>query len=146
MNWREYGKILIIGNGGSYANSIHAANDFLLCGLPAFTLDPATLTASANDFGYETVFARWVAAVGRKGDILVALSGSGKSPNIIDALKTAKVIGMTTLGVFGAYNKGWDSIDGKPVLDHCVLRGDNMQAAEEAQLAWAHEIMLSLRK
>ena len=140
MNWRDYGKILIIGNGGSYANAIHVANDFLLCGLPAFTLDPASLTASANDFGYETVFARWVKTVGAKGDLLVALSGSGKSPNIINALWEAKAKGMTTLGVFGAYNQH------EPICDILSLGGDTMQEAEQYQLVWAHEVMLKLRK
>ena len=78
---RKAKKVLIIGNGGSYANAIHIANDLLSVGIPAFTLDPATLTASANDYGYETVFERWINVVGSKKDLLIALSGSGKSPS-----------------------------------------------------------------
>ena len=75
--------VYIIGNGGSYANAVHICNDLISVGIRAFTLDPATLTASANDFGYETVFSRWIAAVGERGDLLIALSGSGNSKNII---------------------------------------------------------------
>lgn len=87
-------RIYLIGNGGSHANAAHICNDLLAIGVRAFTLDAATLTASANDFGYETVFARWIKTVGDEGDVLVALSGSGKSPNILAAISEAQAIGM----------------------------------------------------
>ena len=74
---RNARRVYLIGNGGSYANAVHVANDLLSVGVRAYTLDPASLTASANDFGYETVFSRWISVVGEKGDLLVALSGSG---------------------------------------------------------------------
>lgn len=132
--------VYIIGNGGSYANAVHIANDLLSSGIRAHTLDPASLTASANDFGYETVFDRWVCVVGQPGDLLIALSGSGKSPNILTALATAKAIGMTTWAVFGAYNQHDDA-----VADIITRAGDNMQTAEEHQLVWGHEIMRRLK-
>ena len=117
--------VLIIGNGGSYANAIHICNDLLACGIKAFTLDPATLTASANDYGYETVFARWVECVGEPGDLLIALSGSGKSANILNAIRAAEYKGMTVYRVFG--------------------EGKNMQLAEEEQIRIGHEVMKCLR-
>ena len=65
-----------------------------MCGIKAYTLDPATLTASANDYGFETVFSRWLEVVGEPNDLLIALSGSGKSANILWAIKLAQEIGM----------------------------------------------------
>jgi len=115
-------RVFIIGNGGSFANAEHMANDLLLKGVSAFTMNAATLTCFANDFGYENVFGRWLDVVARKGDVLIALSGSGKSPNILDAIDTAKFIGMKVIKVFGAE------------------QGFGMQAAEEHQLKWMHDI------
>lgn len=116
----------IIGNGGSWANSIHLANDFIACGIKAFTLDPATLTATANDYGFEFVFSKWLITVGEPGDLLVALSGSGKSKNILNAIEAAEKIGMDVEKIFGF-----------PYLD--------MQASEERQLVIGHEVMRQLR-
>ena len=140
MNWRDYPHIYIIGNGGSYANAIHIANDFLMVGLRAYTLDPASLTRTANDHGYDYIFSDWLETVGEPSDLLIALSGSGRSPNIINALHMAKSKQMTTLGVFGAYNEH------EPICDILSLGGDTMQEAEQYQLVWAHEVMLKLRK
>lgn len=120
-------RVFLIGNGGSYANAAHIANDLLSVGVPAFTLDAATLTASANDYGYETVFARWIETVGSEGDLLVALSGSGTSKNIVDAIATARSKGM------------------EAVLITNYLREKDMQASEEDQLVVGHELMRCLR-
>ena len=60
---RRSAHVFLVGNGGSYSNAGHLCNDLLACGVKAYTLDPATLTASANDYGYETVFARWISTV-----------------------------------------------------------------------------------
>lgn len=125
---RNAKRVYLIGNGGSYSNAAHVANDLLACGVRAFTLDPATLTASANDFGYETVFARWISVVGEEGDLLVAFSGSGKSPNILNAIETAESIGMKVIKIFGS------------------MLGQDMQAAEEHQLNLGHHVMLQLKK
>jgi D-sedoheptulose 7-phosphate isomerase len=115
-------RVYLIGNGGSYANAIHIQNDLIACGIMAHTLDPSTLTAIANDHGYEFIFSRWLMVVGQPGDLLVALSGSGKSPNILNAVKAAEVIGMVIWPIFGA------------------ARGENMQEAEEAQIRIGHEV------
>ena len=112
-------RVYIIGNGGSYANAIHFCNDLISCGIKAFTIDPSTLTAIANDYGYHQVFSRWLKTVGDSGDMLIALSGSGKSPNILNAIETAEDIGMDVERIFGA-----------PRL--------KMQDAEEEQLTLVH--------
>ena len=119
--------VYLIGNGGSYANAMHICNDLLACGVKAYILDPAALTASANDFGYDTVFSRWLSTVGEAGDILIALSGSGKSPNILAAVKVAIDLGMEVWPIFGA------------------ARGENMQEAEEAQIRIGHDVMRWLK-
>ena len=121
-------RIYIIGNGGSYSNAQHIQNDLLAVGIKAYTLEPSSLTASANDFGYETVFSRWLRVVGEKGDLLIALSGSGKSRNILEAIKVAEDIGMEVHKVFGAE------------------MGQDMQAAEEFQLVIGHDIWRCLKK
>ena len=120
-------RVYIVGNGGSYANAMHVCNDLLSQGVRAFTMDPSTLTAFANDYGYETAFARWIEKVGEKGDLLIAMSGSGKSPNILAAIRMAEYVGMTVHRIFG--NE----------------RGENMQAAEEAQIKIGHELMRELK-
>lgn len=120
-------RVYIIGNGGSYANAIHIANDLIGCGVRAHTLDPATLTAIGNDFGYEHVFSRWLSVFAEPGDLLIALSGSGKSPNILNAILIAEKIGMDIERVFGA-----------PSL--------NMQKAEEHQIWLGHEMMRELKQ
>lgn len=116
-------RVYIIGNGGSFANAAHIANDLLSVGIMAHTMDAAILTAFANDHGYENVFARWLAVVADPGDTLIALSGSGRSPNILNAIAEAERIGMTVKKVFGSE------------------LGQDMQQAEEYQLVLGHDMM-----
>ena len=126
---RKAKRVYIVGNGGSYANAVHICNDLLSVGIRAFTLDPATLTASANDYGYETVFSRWISVVGERGDLLIALSGSGRSANITRAIRVGKKLGLDTY-LLTWYLKG----------------GMDMQLSEEAQITMGHEWMRSLKK
>ncbi len=134
--------VYLIGNGGSAANACHIANDLVACGIKAhaLTADVATLTAAANDFGWYRCFSMQVDALGEPGDLLIALSGSGRSPNVLFALEAAKAKGMATWAVFGAYND-----HSKLDVDILTLGGDDMQEAEQHQLAWGHELMKSLR-
>lgn len=106
---RAGGKILFAGNGGSAADAQHLAGELVsrlhydrpgLAAL-ALTVDTSVLTAIGNDYGYEHVFARQINAVGRAGDVLVGLSTSGRSPNILAALKEARSLGITTVGFTG---------------------------------------------
>ncbi len=109
-------------------NAQHIANDLELVGIRAHVLNPATLTATANDFGYEFVFSRWVTLHGEPQDLLIALSGSGKSPNILNAVEAAKTIGMDVYCIFGAE------------------LGQDMQVAEQHQLIVGHELMKALKR
>jgi D-sedoheptulose 7-phosphate isomerase len=107
---RTGGKVLWCGNGGSAADAQHMAAEFVVRftvnrpALPslALSVDTSALTACANDFGYEQVFARQVEALGRKGDVLVGLSTSGNSPNVVAALRVAREKEIVTIGLTGA--------------------------------------------
>ena len=106
---RTGGKLLIAGNGGSAGDAQHVAAEFTgrmlftRGALPAIALttDTSALTAIGNDFGFDQVFARQVEALGRPGDVLLALSTSGRSPNVLLALDAARMMGMTTIGFTG---------------------------------------------
>lgn len=103
------GKILLCGNGGSAADAQHLAaefvNRFLVDRRPlpavALTTDTSILTAVGNDFGFDLVFAKQVQALARPGDVLLALSTSGNSPNVLAALDAARKAGTTTIGMTG---------------------------------------------
>jgi D-sedoheptulose 7-phosphate isomerase len=107
---RDGGKLLITGNGGSAADAQHVAAEFLSrfgldrAPLPAIALttDTSVLTAIGNDYGFERVFERQVRALGRRGDAFIAISTSGRSPNVIAALEAARAIGVTTIGFCGS--------------------------------------------
>ena len=105
------GKILVAGNGGSAADAQHFAGEMIVRltsernrqSLPMMALcsDVAVMTAAANDFGFENVFARQVEGLGQKGDMLFVISTSGNSPNLVQAAKTARDRGMLTAGLLG---------------------------------------------
>jgi len=107
---RAGGKILIAGNGGSAADSQHFAaelvNRFLMERRPlpavALTTDTSVLTSISNDYSFEQIFSRQVEALGREDDVLLALSTSGTSPNILKALERANAQAMVTIGMTGA--------------------------------------------
>lgn len=83
-------KLLICGNGGSMAQASHFAEELITHGYPAIALaDPNVISALANDFSYEEVFSRYIIALANQGDVLIALSTSGKSKNILRAIRTA---------------------------------------------------------
>lgn len=103
------GKLLIAGNGGSAADAQHLVAEFVVrlsANRPAMravalTTDTSILTAAANDFGFETIFGRQIEALGSRGDVFLAISTSGNSPNIVCALETARSMGLTTFGLSG---------------------------------------------
>jgi D-sedoheptulose 7-phosphate isomerase len=103
------GKVMFCGNGGSAADSQHLAAELVgrqnydrapAAGL-ALTVDTSALTALGNDYGYESVFARQVEALGRVGDVLIGISTSGRSINVVRALEAAKARGITTVSFTG---------------------------------------------
>lgn len=118
-------KILLCGNGGSAADAQHIACELVgrfgpvtRAGLPAIALttDTSAMTAIANDFGFEMVFARQVSALLREGDVLIGISTSGNSPNVLQAVAEARQKGGITLGLSGGN-------DGKLAdhADHCLV-------------------------
>jgi len=104
------GKVLLCGNGGSAADAQHIAAELVgryeaeraALAAIALTTDTSALTAIGNDYGFDHVFERQVLALGKKGDVLIAISTSGKSANILKALEAAKKLGLVTIGFSGA--------------------------------------------
>jgi D-sedoheptulose 7-phosphate isomerase len=102
------GQLVACGNGGSMCDAMHFAEEWTgrfrkdRRALPAVAFsDPSQLSCIANDFGYDQVFARQLEALGRPGDLLVAISTSGNSPNVLRAVDVAKRLGITTVGLLG---------------------------------------------
>ena len=116
--FRSGGKVLLAGNGGSAADAQHIAGEFLSRlnfdrnPLPAvaLTTDSSVLTAIGNDYGFDRAFERQVRGLGRPGDVLIAISTSGRSPNILAALQAARAIGVTTIGFSGAGEREMTSL------------------------------------
>jgi D-sedoheptulose 7-phosphate isomerase len=96
--FKKGNKILIIGNGGSSAEASHFSEELISYGYPAIALnDPVVITALANDYGYEKVFGMYLEALGKPGDILVTISTSGESNNIIHATEMAGFLGIDVI-------------------------------------------------
>lgn len=137
-------KILICGNGGSAADAQHFAAELTgrykteRRGLPgiALTTDTSALTAIGNDYGYDRVFDRQVEALAQKGDLLIGISTSGNSKNVINALKVAKEMGCKTLGLTGR--------DGGIMNELCdinlVVPSDDTPRIQEMHLLFEHTI------
>ncbi|MGC4034203.1 MAG: SIS domain-containing protein [Tepidisphaeraceae bacterium] len=107
-SWKHGGKLLIAGNGGSMADAMHFAEELSVRfrknrrALAAFALcDPAAITCAGNDFSFDTIFERQVEALGRPGDLLIVLSTSGRSVNLIRAVNRAKEAGLKTVAFLG---------------------------------------------
>jgi D-sedoheptulose 7-phosphate isomerase len=153
---REGGKLLFFGNGGSAADAQHLATELTIrykrnrsaIAAIALTTDTSALTAAGNDLGFEQIFARQIEALGRPGDVAVAISTSGKSPNVIAALKQARAMRLVTVA-FGGGNSG----DLAPLADHLLVvpstttaRIQEMHIALGQMLCGALEIDLGLAK
>lgn len=135
-------KILICGNGGSAADAQHIAAELVgrfeteRKALPAIALttDTSSLTALTNDYDFERVFSRQIEALGRAGDLLIAISTSGNSPNVVSAVMTARQIGCRTLGMTGAGGKKLASL-----CDECLMiQADRTARIQEAHITVAH--------
>jgi D-sedoheptulose 7-phosphate isomerase len=144
--WVTGRQVFLAGNGGSAANASHLANDFLYplsktpgSGLRAHSLtaNPAVMSCLANDEGYDQVFALQLGVLARSGDVLIVLSASGNSPNIVSALKQARAIGMTSYAVLGFSGGNAKAIADVPV--HFAI--DDVQMAEDTQLIIGHMVM-----
>ena len=148
--WREKRNVFICGNGGSAANAIHMANDFHYgigaCGsgqkipglrIEALPANQGIVTCLANDTGYENIFAHQLSVKAEEEDLLIVLSGSGNSSNIVRALNVSKEIGMKSYAIVG-YSGG----ESKKISDHAIhFAVNDMQIAEDTQLIVGHICM-----
>ena len=145
-SWQKGGRVFLCGNGGSAGNAIHLANDFLYGiakttggGLKVMALaaNSAVLTCLANDVGYDHIFSEQLAVQAEKGDLLIALSGSGNSGNIVRVLEQASVMGVRSFAILGF--SGGKSKQLADVAIHFPV--DDMQIAEDLQLIVGHMVM-----
>lgn len=137
-------KLLLCGNGGSAADCQHIATEFVIRlshkinrpALPAIALttDTSNLTAGGNDIGFENVFARTLQGLGAEGDVLIAISTSGNSPNIIKAVEAAKTKGIKAIGLLGGL--GGRLLDMVEVA--IVIPSYNTQRIQEGHITVAH--------
>jgi D-sedoheptulose 7-phosphate isomerase len=141
---RTGNKLLIIGNGGSAGDAQHIAAEIVgrykqerpAYAAIALTTDSSALTAIANDYGFEQVFARQVAGLGQRGDVLLALSTSGRSANILAALRTARECGLVTMGFTGSKGEAL-----RALCDHLLIApSDDTPIVQQIHLAIAHAI------
>lgn len=122
--WEAGGKVLIAGNGGSAADAMHFAEELIVRfqknrrPLAAIALcDPTVITCAGNDLGYDQIFSRQVAGLGRPGDVLIVLSTSGNSRNLVHAVAAAREIGMRAVAMLG---KGGGQLKGACELELIV--------------------------
>ena len=141
---RGGGKLMFFGNGGSAADAQHLATELTVrykrdraaIAAIALTTDSSALTAAGNDLGFERTFARQIEALGKAGDVAVAISTSGKSPNVIAALKQARSMGLVT-AAFGAKGGG----DMAPLADmHINVPDPSTARVQEAHRTVIHAI------
>lgn len=146
---RERRQVFLCGNGGSAANAVHWAND-LTAALFKGTRDAlrthalpaniAVMSCLANDLSYEVAFSQQLRVLGEPGDLLIVLSGSGNSPNILSALREAKVLGIQSVAVLG-----FDGGAALALADHPVhFPVHDMQIVEDLQLVVGHMLMRQL--
>ena len=147
---RAGNKLMFCGNGGSAADAQHLATELLIrlrgsvvrdsWPALALTLDPAMLTAAGNDFGFEEAFARPLRGLGKSGDVLFAITTSGRSANVLQALRAARDMGVVTVGLLGG--------DGGPALvlcDHVLLVPDAETArVQECHITLGHAVLTLL--
>ncbi len=144
---RAGGKLLFAGNGGSAGDSMHLATEMLIrlrgkverpsWPALALTFDPTTLTAAGNDYGFEQVFARPLSGLGRRGDVFFGITTSGRSPNILAALRVAREMGIVTVGLLGGTGE-----PARALCDHALIVPDTETARiQECHIALGHAIM-----
>lgn len=144
---RRGGRLFFCGNGGSAADAQHLATELLVrlrssverpsWPALALTLDPTALSAAGNDYGFDEVFARPLSGLGRRGDVLFGITTSGKSPNVLRALETARGMGIVTVGLLGG-----DGGPARALCDHALVVPSPVTARiQEAHIALGHAVM-----
>jgi D-sedoheptulose 7-phosphate isomerase len=146
------GKVMLCGNGGSAGDAQHIAAEFVATldhrrprgGLAALALttDTSFITAYANDFGFEGIFRRQVEALGREGDVLIGISTSGNSANVLVALESARASGIKTIGFTG---EGGGKL--APLSDMLfAVPSDKVMHIQEAHIALGHVLTMSVEQ
>lgn len=144
--WRSGHQVFLCGNGGSAGNAIHLANDYLYgiaketgkgLRVQALPANSAVMTCLANDVGYDSIFSEQLAVLGQSGDLIICLSGSGNSPNILKVLDQAKTMGIQTCAILGFSGGKAKALADIPL--HFPV--DDMQIAEDLQLVVGHMLM-----
>jgi D-sedoheptulose 7-phosphate isomerase len=140
------GKLMLCGNGGSAADCQHIATEFVIrlshdVQRPAYpaialTTDTSNLTAGGNDIGFENVFARSVEGLGKKGDVLIGISTSGNSKNVLNAVQKAKSKGIYTIGFLG----GSGGVIKQHTNLNIIIPSSNVQRIQEGHITAAHII------
>lgn len=139
---KQGGKILLCGNGGSAADAQHLAAELISrlrlerAAIPALALNVNTsvLTAISNDYQFELVFVRQIEAFGKAGDVLIAISTSGNSPNIIKAVEYAHMAGLKSIGLIGGNGGRLAQKADLPI----IVPSDNVQRIQEAHITIGH--------
>lgn len=144
--WATGRQVFLCGNGGSAGNAVHLANDFLygiskklgsglrVTALPA---NGSVMTCLANDVGYDCIFSMQLAVLAQRDDVLIVLSGSGNSPNVVRALEQARTMGLKSFAILG-YTGG----KCKSLADTSIhFAVDDMQISEDLQLIVGHMVM-----
>lgn len=142
--FRSRRKLLIAGNGGSAADAQHFAGELVsrfyfdrpAIAAIALTTDTSVLTAIGNDYGFEKVFSRQIEALGKKGDVFIAISTSGNSLNVLKALEQARLQGLTTIGLTGRSGGLM-----KPLCDICIcVPSESTPRIQECHLVLEHAL------
>jgi D-sedoheptulose 7-phosphate isomerase len=145
--WQDRQQLFLCGNGGSAGNAIHLANDFLYgvakevkgpgMRVEALTANSSVLSCLANDVDYSEIFSEQLLSKADKGDVLIVLSGSGNSPNVVRALETGNGIGMKTFAILGYSGGQCRELAQVPI--HFAI--NDMQISEDLQLIVGHMCM-----
>ncbi|MFL1462847.1 D-sedoheptulose 7-phosphate isomerase [Roseococcus sp. DSY-14] len=147
---RRGGKILFCGNGGSAADAQHLAAELVsrfmhdrpgMAAL-ALTVDSSALTGIGNDYGFERLFARQVEALGRAGDVLVGISTSGRSPNVVEAMRAARARGLGTVALTGRDGGAMAALADAEMR----IPSDSTPLIQQGQLAAGHLLCLRLEE
>ena len=147
--WKEKRQVFICGNGGSAGNAIHLANDFLYgvakktgagMRVQALSANPAVITCLGNDAGYDHIFSEQLAVLAQSGDLLIALSGSGNSPNIVRVIEQAKAMDVKSFALLGFSGGKCKDLANIPI--HFPV--NDMQIAEDLQIIVGHMLMQRL--
>lgn len=144
--WMQKKQVFLCGNGGSAGNAIHLANDFLYgiakrpgggLRVQALSANPSVITCLANDIGYDRIYSEQLSVLANPGDVLVVLSGSGNSPNIVAALEQSKAMKVKSYAILGFTGGRCKELADVPI--HFAV--DDMQISEDLQLVVGHMLM-----